>query len=42
MASIILINGDTHPQGATTEALDEMVRVFDEEGIKTSMIQIGN
>lgn len=42
MARIILINGDTHPQGPATKALDEMVPVFDEEGIETSMIRIGD
>lgn len=42
MAKVILLNGDAYPQGTTTKALNEMAGVFHEEGIETSVIQIGN
>ena len=42
MAKVILLNGDAYSQGTTTKALNEMAGVFNEEGIETSMIQIGN
>ena len=42
MASIILINGDPHSQGPAAEALNRMVQVFEEEGIETSVIRIGD
>ena len=42
MARIVIINGDAHPQGATTKALNEMAGIFNQEGIETCMIQIGD
>ncbi len=41
MAKIILLNGSPKAKGCTAEALNEMVKVFDEEGIDTEIIQVG-
>ena len=42
MARIILLNGSPHQHGCTATALDEMIRVFEEEKIETRLIQVGN
>ena len=42
MPRVILLNGSPHPHGCTAAALDEMIRVFEEEKIETELIQIGN
>ena len=42
MAKVLLINGSAHKDGCTAEALKEMIKVFDQEGIETELIQIGN
>ena len=42
MAKVLLLNGSPHKNGCTATALDEMIRVFAEEGIETELIQIGN
>ena len=42
MAKVLLINGSPHAKGCTWAALDEMIRVFNEEGIETELIHIGN
>lgn len=39
---VLMINGSPHANGNTAIALNEMVRVFDEEGISTEIIHIGN
>ena len=41
MAKVILLNGSPHPKGCTAFALNEMVEIFEEEGIETEMIQVG-
>ena len=41
MGRVILINGSPHPHGCTAAALEEMIRVFGEEGIETELIQMG-
>ncbi|MBP5205031.1 flavodoxin family protein [Candidatus Saccharibacteria bacterium] len=41
MSKVILLNGSPHQHGCTATALDEMIKVFDEEGIETEVIQIG-
>ena len=41
MSRVILLNGSPHPRGCTAAALEEMIRVFDEEGIGTELIQVG-
>ena len=42
MSKVLLINGSPKPNGSTFTALDEMVKVFDKEGIETEIIHIGN
>lgn len=42
MAKIILLNGSAHRNGCTATALEEMIRVFENEGIETELIQIGD
>ena len=42
MASILIINGSPHAHGCTATALDEMIRVFQAEGIETQLLQVGN
>ena len=39
---VLLLNGSPHPRGNTALALDEMIRVFEDSGIGTELIQIGN
>ncbi|MBO4635920.1 MAG: flavodoxin family protein [Clostridiales bacterium] len=39
---VLIINGSPRVNGNTSTALKEMVRVFNEEGIETEVIQIGN
>lgn len=42
MAKVLLLNGSPHPWGCTATALQEMVKVFEEEGIETEIIQVGS
>ena len=42
MAKILLLNGSAHTHGCTATALDEMIKIFHEEGLETELIQIGN
>lgn len=42
MPKVLLLNGSAHQHGCTATALEEMIRVFEEEGIETELIQIGN
>ena len=39
---VLLINGSPRPDGNTKIALDEMTRVFKEQGIETEVMQVGN
>ena len=39
---VLLINGSPRKDGNTTIALDEMVKVFESEGVETEVVQIGN
>ena len=41
MSKVILLNGSPHQHGCTRTALDEMIKVFEEEGIETELIQVG-
>ena len=41
MSKVILLNGSAHQHGCTATALDEMVKVFQEEGVETEIIQVG-
>ena len=38
---VLLLNGSPHAKGCTARALEEMIRVFREEGIETTLLQIG-
>ena len=42
MAKVILLNGSPHANGCTATALQEMIRVFENESIDTELIQVGN
>ena len=39
---VILVNGSSHTHGTTMKALEEMIRVFEAEGIETEVIQLGS
>ncbi len=39
---VLLLNGSPRVGGNTSIALDEMVKVFAEEGIETEVVQVGN
>ncbi|MCR4904237.1 MAG: flavodoxin family protein [Butyrivibrio sp.] len=41
MSKVILLNGSPKANGCTATALNEMVKVFSEEGIDTEIIQVG-
>ena len=38
---VLLLNGSPHPKGNTAIALNEMVKIFDESGVETELIQVG-
>ena len=38
---VLLINGSPHANGCTAAALEEMIRVFEEEGVETALLQTG-
>ena len=42
MAKVILLNGSPHASGCTATALEEMVKIFEAEGIETELIHVGN
>ncbi len=42
MAKVLLLNGSPKVNGCTATALDEIVKVLNEEGIETELIQIGS
>lgn len=42
MAKILLLNGSPRAHGCTAAALDEMIRIFETEGIGTELIHVGN
>ncbi len=39
---VLIINGSPRPNGNTMVALNEMIKIFQEENIETELIQIGN
>ena len=41
MSKVILLNGSAHQHGCTATALEEMIRVFEAEGVETELIQVG-
>ena len=40
--NVLMINGSPHKQGNTYIALREMEKTFEEEGIQTEIIHVGN
>ena len=42
MTKVLLLNGSPKANGCTAAALQEMIRVFEEEGVETELIHIGN
>lgn len=42
LAKVLLINGSSRPRGCTYTILAEMIKVFEEEGLETELIQIGH
>ena len=42
MAKVLLLNGSPHKNGCTATALGEMIKIFENEGIETETIHIGN
>ena len=42
MNKILLLNGSPHPHGCTAAALEEMMNVFEKEGMETELIQVGS
>ena len=42
MAKVLLLNGSPHAHGCTAAALEEMIKVFEAEGIETELIQVGS
>ena len=39
---VLIINGSPRPQGNTKIALDEMVKIFDQEGIESEIVHVVN
>ena len=42
MAKVIVINGSPRADQCTATALNEMIKTFNEEGVETELIHIGN
>ena len=38
---VMLVNGSSHVHGTTMKALEEMIKVFEAEGVETEVIQLG-
>ena len=38
---VLLVNGSSHAHGTTMRALEEMIQIFDAEGVETEVIQLG-
>ena len=39
---VLILNGSPKKNGNTAIAIQEMVKIFDEEGIETELIQVGS
>ncbi len=39
---VLLVNGSPHAEGNTYVALNEMIKVFEQEGVEITLLQIGN
>ena len=42
MPKVLLLNGSPHVHGCTATALEEMIKIFNEEGVETKLLQVGN
>lgn len=42
MAKVLLINGSPHVDGCTATALKEMIRIFEQSGVETELVHVGN
>lgn len=42
MSKVILLNGSPHVHGCTAAALEEMIKVFEAEGVETELVQVGS
>ncbi|MCR4566726.1 MAG: flavodoxin family protein [Pseudobutyrivibrio sp.] len=42
MAKVLILNGSPKSNGCTATALDEMVKVFDAEGVESEVVVVGN
>lgn len=38
---VLMVNGSSHPHGTTMRALEEMIKIFNEAGVETEVIQLG-
>lgn len=41
MAKVLILNGSARAHGCTATALDEMIKVFSENGVETEIVQVG-
>ena len=41
MSKVLLLNGSANQHGCTAAALEEMIKVFEAEGIETELLQVG-
>lgn len=41
MPKVLLLNGSPHLHGCTATALDEMIKIFEQDAIETKLIQVG-
>ena len=39
---VLLLNGSPHEKGCTARALEEVIKVLNEEGVETELVHIGN
>ena len=39
---VLLLNGSPHISGCTATALQEMIAVFEREGVETELVQVGS
>ncbi len=39
---VLILNGSPRKDGNTTVAINEMVKVFEAEGVETEVVQVGN
>lgn len=39
---VLLINGSPHTNGNTAAALNEMIKIFEAEGVEVKLVQVGN